>query len=304
MTPPRIKASIDLGTNTCLLLIADCDPQKREVVTIHRHESRVVRLGEGVDQAKVLKPEAMERAMAALRDYVAAAQAQGIAPAEITCAATSQARDAKNGDEFLSRIEKELGLRFRVLSGTEEARAAFRGGLLPGMDPATSAIIDIGGGSTEFVSANDSVSIDMGGVRFTERYLSSDPVSDREFWRCREEIEKALAPAVEWRKRNTHVTTLVAVAGTPTTLASWYHALPKFDAAKIDRTVLARGDLHRMVEELKFRTVAERAALVGMEPGRAPIILAGSLILWRALEQLGFKECTVSTRGLLFGIIT
>jgi exopolyphosphatase / guanosine-5'-triphosphate,3'-diphosphate pyrophosphatase len=171
------------------------------------------------------------------------------------------------------------------------------------MDPATSAIIDIGGGSTEFVSQSEAVSIDMGAVRFTERYLASDPVTDREFWKCREEIEKALAPAVEWRKRNPQVTNLVAVAGTPTSLAAWYHGLPAFDAAKIDRTVLARGDLHRQVEELKYRTVAERAALPGIQDGRAPVILAGSLILWRSLEVLGFPSCTVSTRGLLFGII-
>jgi exopolyphosphatase/guanosine-5'-triphosphate,3'-diphosphate pyrophosphatase len=293
-----IRASIDLGTNTCLLLIADCE--NGAVQSVVGDYSTIVRLGKGVDQSRMLNPEAMKRTLDCLRDYAAKAKAAGVDPSTAVCVATSQARDARNGAEFFAEVEKETGFRFRVISGQDEARLTFLGGLLPGMNPENTAVIDIGGGSTELIAIRGGFSVDVGSVRFTERYLKSDPVSDEEFWACQKAIDEALT----LRMSQVSAKELVAVAGTATTLASWFLELPAFDAAKIDQVVLTRGDVHRMVEELKWRTVQERLALPGVDAGRADVLLAGALILWRAMELFSFQKCRVSTRGLRFGALT
>lgn len=297
-----LRTSIDLGTNTCLLLVAECEGGvARRVVSDH---STVVRLGQGVDVKRELQPEAMERTLKCLREYSDIVRKAGAEPRDTVCVATSQARDARNGAEFFARVEKETGFRFRVISGDEEARLTFLGGLLPEMSPETSAVIDIGGGSTEIISAHGGQSVDAGSVRFTERFLKNDPVTDEQFWAAQDAIDSLLEPLRPWRARAPRDLRLVAVAGTATTLAAWHLELERFDAARIDQVTLTRGDIHRMVEELKWRTVAERMRLPGMEKGRADVLLAGALILWRAMELLDFAECRVSTRGLRFGALT
>lgn len=300
-----IRASLDLGTNTCLMLVAD-KTAGGDLRVISDH-STVVRLGQGVDKNRALHLDAIERTLACLRRYAEIARSQGAKPEEAVAVATSQARDAKNGAEFFARVEKETGFRFRIISGDDEARMSFLGALLPGMDPEKSAVIDIGGGSTEIISRVGGnwggQSVDMGSVRFTERFLKSDPVTDQEFWACQEAIDNALQVFVPWRESTPSDFQMVAVAGTATTLAQWHLGLPSFDAKKIDGHVLTRGDLHRQVEELKWRTVEERKALTGIEAGRADVLLAGAMILWRSLEVLGFRECVVSTRGLRYGAL-
>lgn len=294
-----IRASLDLGTNTCLMLLAEATGgQVSRVVSDH---STIVRLGQGVDRARALAPEAMERTLTCLRGYAEIARQAGADPAQASAVATSQARDAANGAEFFARVERETGFRFRVISGEEEARLTFRGSLLPGMDPARTAVIDIGGGSTEITTDRGGISADVGSVRFTERYLPSDPVTDDEFWACQAAIDEELTE--NFRGADFAGKSLVAVAGTATTLAAWHLELPQFNAAAIDGCTLTRGDVHRMVEELKWRTRGERRALPGVEAGRADVLLAGALTLWRAMETLHFPECRVSTRGLRFGAI-
>lgn len=295
-----IRSSIDLGTNTCLLLIADQTGQALSEISDH---STIVRLGEGVDRTRELQPEAMRRTLECLRGYAEKVRSSGADPRETVCVATSQARDARNGAAFFERVEKETGFRFRIISGDEEARMTFLGGLLPGMDPARAAVIDIGGGSTELIASVGGQSVDVGSVRFTERYLKSDPVTDAEFWACQDAIDEQLSSLSQWRDRLVQSVELVAVAGTATTLAAWFLELSQFDAAAINQVLLSRGDVHRMVEELKWRSVAERSRLPGMEPRRADVVLAGALILWRAMEVLRFSGCRVSTRGLRYGIL-
>jgi exopolyphosphatase/guanosine-5'-triphosphate,3'-diphosphate pyrophosphatase len=303
MSATELKASIDLGTNTCLLLLANCDVVSGEVLDVLSDHSTVVRLGQGVDRARTLHPEAMARTLECLRRYSDEVRAAGLLPSQVIAVATSQARDARNGREFFDQVEKETGIKFRVISGDEEARASFLGGLLPGMTPLSTCIIDIGGGSTELVSAQGGTSIDIGSVRFTERFLKTDPVTDEEFWACEEAIDRELESLIPWRKTLPQGAQLVGVAGTATTLAAWQLGLPHFVASRIDGLELSRGDLHRMVEELKWRTAEERRQLPGVEPLRADVLLAGALILWRATEVLGFSSVTISTRGLRFGIL-
>ncbi len=302
-----IRASIDLGTNTCLLLIAEVAVAGEPVSKVLGDFAQVVRLGEGLDQNRKFKSEAMERALACLSDYAAKVRAHGVDPAQVTCIATSQARDSGNWEEFKARVQRETGFLFKLVSGEGEASLSFRGAMLPGMDSQNTAVIDIGGGSTEFIALAGTRavghSLDVGAVRFTERYLRSDPVTDAEFWKCQDQIDQALLTLLPWRKSVSPSVALVGVAGTVTTLAAYQLELATFDARKIDGAVLTRGDVHRQVEELKWRTVAERLKLPGVEAGRADVLLAGALILWRAMEVLEFQNCTVSTRGLRYGAL-
>jgi exopolyphosphatase/guanosine-5'-triphosphate,3'-diphosphate pyrophosphatase len=288
------QASIDLGTNTCLLLVLEGD-------TILHDESNVVRLGQGVDQSKMLQTDAMARTLSCLEKYAAIVRSFGIQTADVLAVGTAQARDAGNATEFFQQIENQLGFRFRVLSGDEEANSTFIGAALPGMNPESMVVMDIGGGSTEIVQINGGKSLNMGAVRMTERYLKSDPVTDDEFWKCESAIDEALAelkPMIESTGKN-----FVAVAGTAVTLGMLQLSLKEFDRQQLDGFEITRGDAHRLVEELKWRSVAERNQMLGMEPKRADVILAGALIFWRAMEVLGFKSVKVSTRGLRYGVL-
>jgi exopolyphosphatase/guanosine-5'-triphosphate,3'-diphosphate pyrophosphatase len=153
------------------------------------------------------------------------------------------------------------------------------------------------------MSTRGGQSLDIGSVRFTERYLKSDPVQDSEFWACQEAVDTQLEKMKPWRAQQKKDLELLAVAGTATTLAAWFLELKEFDRSAIDQCSLTRGDLHRLVEELKWRSVAEREKLVGVEKGRADVLLAGALILWRATEILDFPKIHISTRGLRFGVL-
>lgn len=295
-----IRASIDLGTNTCLLLVVKWDNGRIEEVL--GDFATVVRLGQGVDQSRVLHPEAIGRTLTCLKRYADELKQLGGDPSQCICVATSQARDAKNGSEFFLRVSQETGFNFKVISGDEEARLSFEGALLPGMDSSRAVIIDIGGGSTEFVSKAGGRSLDLGSVRFTERYLKSNPVTDQEFWSCQSAIDAEIVFMKQWRAQLKQPN-LIGVAGTVTTLAAWHLGLTKFDSEKVSQCVLSRGDVHRMVEELKWRTTAERQTLAGVDAGRADVLLAGALILWRSMELLDFSEVRVSARGLRYGVL-
>jgi exopolyphosphatase/guanosine-5'-triphosphate,3'-diphosphate pyrophosphatase len=321
----QIRAAIDLGTNTCLLLVAECEPKR--VRRVLYDGSSVVRLGQGVDQSRMLQPEPMNRVLECLKAYAARVKELGLTPKDVRCVATSQARDAKNSQEFFERIRAETGFQFQTISGEQEARLTFLGSVL-GVGEHHSAsrvasragknvgealkhavVIDIGGGSTELISMGEESSLDLGSVRFTERFFKSNslrpevPVTDAEFWSCQHAVDDQVVRWKAFKQRLPESPELVAVAGTATTLAAWHLDLRKFDVEKVDGTVLTRGDVHRMLEELKWRTTSERAQLPCMEPLRADVILAGALILWRTMEILDFPECRVSTRGLRYGAV-
>ncbi len=296
-----LRASIDLGTNTCLMLIAEVG--SGYVKKVLGDYARIVRLGEGVDKARCLQSDAIERTLTCLDEYSEIISNAGLSPGDVICVATSQARDAENGGEFFAKVEAELGFRFRVISGKDEARLGFIGSLLPNMEASNYAVVDIGGGSTEFVTVMEGRSIDLGSVRFTERYLKSDPVTDEEFNICLNEIDNKLGELVEWRSTIPSDMQMLAVAGTATTLASWHLRLREFDAAEVDKVQLTSGNLLRMVKDLKRMTVAERRDQVGIEPKRADVLLAGAMIMWRTMEKLNFQTCNISARGLRYGVL-
>jgi len=296
-----LKASIDLGTNTCLMLVAEVE--SGYIKKALGDYSRIIRLGEGVDKTRCLQPDAIARTLTCLDEYRKIISKAGISPGDVICVATSQARDAENGGEFFARVEAECGFRFRVVSGKDEARLSFMGSLLPNMEAENHAVIDIGGGSTEVVTTKEDRSIDLGSVRFTERYLKSDPVIDEEFNICLNEIDNKLEELVDLRNTIPSDMQMLAVAGTATTLASWHLRLREFDAAEVEKVQLTSGNLLRMVKDLKRMTIAERRDQVGIEPKRADVLLAGAMIMWRIMEKLNFQTCNISSRGLRYGVL-
>ena len=296
-----LRASIDLGTNTCLMLLAEVE--SGQIMRVLGDYARIIRLGEGVDQTRYLQPKAIERTLTCLAEYKGIISEAGISPGDVVCVATSQARDASNGEAFFGKVEDECGFRFSVLSGKDEARLSFMGSLLPGMDPSKHAVVDIGGGSAEFVTATEDRSIDLGAVRFTERYLGSDPVTDKKFTKCLDEIDNKLEELTGWRSSILADIQMLAVAGTATTLASWHLGLREFDAAEVNKVQLTKNNIHQMVEDLKCMTVAERREQTGIEPGYADVLLAGAMIMWRTMEKLRFSICSISSRGLRYGVL-
>jgi exopolyphosphatase/guanosine-5'-triphosphate,3'-diphosphate pyrophosphatase len=308
-----IQASIDLGTNTCLLLVREFSHNSGRSERILHDESTVVRLGEGVSASGELLEAAMARAEACLTRYVEIASRFGVKPHEMVAVGTAQARDARNAKPFFEHLKDSLGLNFRILSGDEEAKATFLGAKLPFMDPSKMVVMDIGGGSTELVAMPRpdqgilGESLNIGAVKITEKYLHSNPVTDQEFWAAEEAVIRELSRLKAWRKNLAGVIQgeprFVAVAGTAVTLAMIQAGVTAFKASEIDGVVITRGDAHRMVEELKWRTAEERKAMPGMEPKRADVILAGALIFWRVMEELDFHQAIISTRGLRFGIL-
>jgi exopolyphosphatase / guanosine-5'-triphosphate,3'-diphosphate pyrophosphatase len=296
-----LRASIDLGTNTCLMLLAEVE--SGQIKKVSGDYARIIRLGEGVDQTRSRQPKAIERTLTCLSEYKEIISEAGISPGDVVCVATSQARDASNGEVFFDKVEEECGLRFRVLSGKVEARLSFMGSLLPGMDPSNHAVVDIGGGSTEFVTAQEDRSVDLGSVRFTERYLKSDPVTDEEFRHCLDRVDSKLEDLIDWRSSIPADMQMLAVAGTATTLASWHLEQEAFNATEVEKVQLSKGNLQQMVADLKSMTVAERREQVGIEPKRADVLLAGAMIMWRTMEKLRFPNCSVSSRGLRYGVL-
>lgn len=305
-----IEAAIDIGTNTMLLLIAEVAPSpkpgatRRLGKTLEDHID-FVRLGQGVHQNRAFVPEAMERALKCFQKYKKICDSQRVDKAYAV--ATSASRDSSNANEFYDRVFKETGIRVKVIEGKTEARLSFLGGLLPFQDPEKSAILDIGGGSTEFVVLKDSKvhgqSIDMGCVRATEMFLKGNPYdlsTVEAMERHLKGIWKQLDPALQKELREKEWT---GIAGTPTTLAGLSQNLEVFDAKKLDGYRMDRREVGDWFKRLASQTQEQRAANPLMGTGRADIIVAGASILFTALEFFDKPGITVSSRGLRHGVL-
>jgi exopolyphosphatase/guanosine-5'-triphosphate,3'-diphosphate pyrophosphatase len=288
-------AALDLGTNTTRLLVADVDDGALEEV--HR-ETRITRLGEGVDARRRLLPVPIARVRNALTDYRRTAESLG---AERTLlVATSAVRDAENGEAFLGEIEWSYGFATRLLSGEEEAEMTVRG-VGSGTHPAPGTLIlDIGGGSTELIVDDFHVSLDLGSVRHTERFLQFDPPEPRELADAAGSIRSLLAEHVPDGAR-ARVAQAIGVAGTLTTIAALDLGLPAYDRARVHGHPLSRHGARVQLERLASLPVAERRELPAMEPERAPVIVVGALILVETLDFFGLDGIEVSERDILDG---
>jgi exopolyphosphatase/guanosine-5'-triphosphate,3'-diphosphate pyrophosphatase len=301
MPEPRSRvAAIDCGTNSIRLLISDIEGDVKADLL---REMRVVRLGEGVDRTGHLSEEAIARTLQATREYAEIIAMFGVTA--IRFCATSAVRDADNAAELEDAVEGVLGVRLEVLAGVDEARASFLGAArdLPG---GRTLVADIGGGSTELVVGDGetiewSVSLDIGSVRLTERFLAGDRASVAEVMACIDHLDSVLGPVVG---QIAPVDASVGVAGTVTTVAAHSLALPSYDSEAIHLARLHLTDVRAACLSLVQMSVADRRALPFMHPGRADVIGGGALILDRlvALLPLTTDTLVVSEHDILDGI--
>jgi exopolyphosphatase/guanosine-5'-triphosphate,3'-diphosphate pyrophosphatase len=280
-------AAVDIGTNTTRLLVADVVDGRLEEV--HR-ESRITRLGEGVDARRLLLPAPIARVRNVLADYRRTLESLG---AERTLAvATSAARDAENGEAFLGEIEWSYGFTTRLLSGDDEALMTLRGVAPP---PGT-LVLDIGGGSTELVVDEFHTSLALGSVRYTERFLHSDPPTPDELDACARVARELLAAI-----RDVGAEQAIGVAGTITTLAALDLGLETYDRSVVHGHRLSRAGAREQLDRLAALTVAERREVPALDPERAPVIVAGAVILAETLDRFDLDWIEVSEHDILDG---
>ncbi|MFF9566653.1 exopolyphosphatase [Streptomyces sp. NPDC014685] len=304
-------AAIDCGTNSIRLLVADADPATGELVELDRR-MEIVRLGQGVDRTGRLAPEALERTFAACRRYAAVIEEHGAR--RIRFVATSASRDAENRDEFVRGVREILGVEPEVISGDQEAEFSFTGATRELADHDHLAkpylVVDIGGGSTEFVVGDDHVraarSVDIGCVRMTERHLVrdgvvTDPPSAGRIDGIRADVEAAL-DLVEESVPLAGTATLVGLAGTVTTVAAIAQGLDAYDSEAIHHSRISLDQVQEITSRLLASTHAERAAIGAMHPGRVDVIAAGALILLAVMKRTGAEEVVVSEHDILDGI--
>ena len=288
-------AAVDLGTNTTRLLVADVADGRLE--ELHR-ESRITRLGENVDTRRRLLPAPVARVRNVLADYRRTLESLG---AERTLAiATSAVREAENGEAFLGEVEWSYGFATRLLAGDDEALLTRRGVASGRELQAGTLVIDIGGGSTELILDDFHVSLELGSVRHTERFLSSDPPTAEELARCADAVRAVIAERVPDATRAT-ATAAVGVAGTVTTLAALDLELEHYDRAKIEGHRLTATSARRQLERLAALPLAERRDVPSLDPERAPVIVAGAVILTEILDGFELDSVDVSVRDILDG---
>jgi len=298
-------STIDLGSNTVRLLVADVEgPGRWRVVA---EDQTVTRLGEGLAATGALGEAPMARTLAVVSDYAARGAALGAM--ELRIVATSAVREAANGSLFAAAVERATGRRVQVVSGEDEARLVLLG-VRHGVGPLAGPVVvfDIGGGSTEYILAEGervraTVSLRFGVVPLAERYPFPKPVDLPRYQQLVREVATQLErelPGEILRARPAH---LVGTAGTVTTLAALDLGLERYDAGRVQGHRLSRAAIARLSERLGALTVAERAALPCLEPGRADLIVPGVAIVVATLECLGVDALTVSDSGLREGIL-
>jgi exopolyphosphatase/guanosine-5'-triphosphate,3'-diphosphate pyrophosphatase len=297
-------AGIDIGTLTCRLLIADIFPSGslKELYS----ERRILRLGEGVDQSRRLKPQAMDRVIHCLKEWRITIDRHQVHAC--TAVATSAVRDAENRQEFLDQVKAQTGLEVETLTGQEEARRTMLG-IHSGLPPEISDVIalDIGGGSTEFMIALRGQpllvrSIDIGVVRLSERVLKHDPPTTEEIEQAQEWIRRETAAELAAVPRTTGAT-FVGTAGTITSLAAMAQQLPVYEPARIHNYRLTMDLISDLEQQLLTRTKAQRVGMPGLETNREDVIAAGAIMLRTVMETLGERVCLVSDLGLREGVL-
>lgn len=292
-------AALDLGSNTFLLLLADVSAGK--VTKVYGDHTRVVKLGQGVQQSKRFHPDALKRAEDCFRDYQKLIAE--FKPDKVMAVATSAARDAENKDDFFA-LAKKYSIPVQVIPGSMEADITFQGATCDFANNVDKAVIDVGGGSTEIIGQGENKqitgkSVDVGSVRLTEMFFPQQPPKTEEvtalFEYAQQQFEKARASFPK------NVKEVIAVAGTPTSLACLELA-QDYDESKVHKLTLTQNKIVKWIERMAQLSVDEREKLKGMPSKRADVLVAGSLILLAAMKSLNINQVTVSTRGVRFGV--
>ena len=295
-------ASVDMGTNSTRVLVARPTGDGLDIVD---RRNTITRLGQGVGKSGRFVDEAVERTLATLRDYREILDENGVE--RVRAAATSAARDAANRDEFFDAVEAVIGVRPELLSGDDEGRMSFLGAT-GGLDPARGPflVVDIGGGSTEFIVGTDHVegviSIDVGCVRLTERFLEHDPPLPEELSACISFTDAHLDDVLREVPAVAEARTLVGLAGTITTVAAVEIGLATYDRDAIHHFVLTREAAEDVFRTLATEARADRIHNPGLEEARADVIVGGCCVLVALLRRLGFDEMLVSEADILDGL--
>jgi exopolyphosphatase/guanosine-5'-triphosphate,3'-diphosphate pyrophosphatase len=299
----RRIASIDIGTNTALLLVAEVTSEG-EINPLIQKET-IVRLGEGVDKSGKLKETAVQRTLITIDEYIKVAKELEVD--DFVVSGSSALRDAENQDLFLRRCNELFGFDVQVLTGEDEARLTYFGALSNKRNlQGRIFLVDIGGGSTEFIWGNQReiehvISLNIGSVRLTERCVKHDPITDNEFDLVKQEIKAHLDKVdKKWHARNHH---FIGVAGTVTTLAAMYLKVEPYDSDIVDGSGLTLQHIVKIIEELRVKSIDERRVIPGLKPERADVILAGAIILLESMKYFASEKVIVSDRGLRFGLI-
>ena len=297
---PRV-AVIDMGSNSTRLLVADVDVGQVHELT---RQTRITRLAQGVDATGELAVEAIDRVLAVLVDY--RAEIDRLGAERVTVIATSAVRDAANGQEFLDTLRERFGFDARILSGDEEAVLTFRGATAGRPPGSPVLVLDIGGGSTEFVvgvpgSAPEfHVSTQAGAVRQTERHVTADPPPPEDLQVLASEVRATIESAVpEGLRRSTAAG--IAVAGTATSVAAIEQELDPYDPERVHGYRLQLAACERVLAMLAAMTEAERRKVKGLHPDRAPTIVAGVAILIEAMRAFGLEAMETSEADILHG---
>lgn len=294
------RAAIDVGSNSILLTVASAEGH------ILTDRAQVVGLGQGLGDRGLFRPDRMEAAEEVLRDYVNQARKHGVHPWAIRAVATSAARRSMNAATFFGRIQRNLGLKIRVITGQEEARLTWAGALRDlELPEGPRLVIDLGGGSTEIVygvhaESTRRDSLEVGSVRLTEQFLGTDIVDAGALARARTHVDKLVRSV----RIDPPPRSVIGVAGTATTLCCMVLGLERYDRERVHGARLNRSDLAGLIDRLLPTNPAQRRALVPSSPERADYLLAGALVLDRVLGAARRPGLIVSDRGLRFGLLS
>ncbi|MFY9536437.1 MAG: Ppx/GppA phosphatase family protein [Bacillota bacterium] len=297
------KAVIDIGTNSIKLYVAELGPDGSLATVIDKNN--IARLGEGMDEERTLQQEAIRRNAEAVAEFADLAKSNGAG--EIVAVGTMALRTAKNAKDFIDAVRDLSGIEVRVIPGEEEAEFAYLA-VLSGIGASVErlAVCDVGGGSTEFIFGGQAgidrrFSINLGAVKVSADYLSSDPPSSKE-------VEDAISYVLDVLKENgvndnMPVDKLVGIGGTITSMGAVKFKMEKYDPDVIQGSILTRDDVDRLIALFRSVPLDERRNIVGLQPKRAEVIIGGACIVRGIMESLGIDELTMSDRGLRHGLM-
>ena len=298
-------AAVDIGTNSVRLLVADVEGPGREarLTTIERR-TRITRLGQGVNESRRLDPDAIARTIAVLREYQEIIAANDVARVRMT--ATSASRDASNRDDFFDPVEQILGVRPELLSGEDEASLEFLGATAGLTEPEPYLVVDVGGGSTEFISGVDApselMSVDIGCVRLTEQFLHSDPPTPEELSVAVQVVRDHLTDVDRTVTGAAHAKTLIGTAGTVWTMGAIELGVDASESERIHHFRLSRAAAEEIFRTLATEPIARRRHNPGLEPGRVDVIVGGAIVIVAVMRHWGFEEMLVSEADILDGL--
>ncbi|SJZ49925.1 Ppx/GppA phosphatase family protein [Garciella nitratireducens] len=293
-------AVIDIGTNSMRYMISEIEQNK--IVKCYK-TLKTTRIGEGMQQKGEISSQAFDRNLKALKEFKEQAEKQGAK--EIIVFGTSALRDAKNAKEFISIVQRKLNLSIEILTGEQEARIGFQGAIEGVLEDVL--VIDIGGGSTEFIYGNQKkgilgmTSLNIGALRMKEIYIYHDPVKEEELLILKQRIKETLQEGLSQSFYN--MSSVMGIGGTITTLSSIKQNMKEYDSKKIHHSKLLIQDVRNILKRLKVLNLEQRKKIVGLQPSRADIIIAGIVILLEIMETLKIEELLVSEKDTLEGML-